>query len=167
METVELIKKARDEVQALVNGTSTKLTPDVIGWIRRDMSQTSEYTAAITNYSREFPDIQWASRSFNNFGIVDTTTVGGRMFVEKVLRVSLSRLNQRLYTLGEQETPYGDEIEKARRLLRARKDMVDDVLKRAFGAIQSRDDSADEDLDNRDPNKRKKKPQLVWPPVIK
>jgi hypothetical protein len=153
METVEFIKKAQGEVQALIKGTSTKLSPDVAGWIRQDMRQHSEYNMPLMQYGREYPDIYMAQRQFNMMGALpDIKTVGGRLFVEKVLDVALSRLNRILYTLGE-SNPYGEEIEKAQKLLMVRKD----ILKRAFAAIM---DGLPLD-DKKDPKKPQKKPSVI------
>lgn len=114
MDTIETLKKARDEIQALILGRGTKLSNDVTGWILRDMRESSEYNMPMQLAAREYPEMQHAMRdakaAFSNFGILpDQKTVGGRLFVEKLLTVTLGRLNGMLYTLGEQESPYGDD----------------------------------------------------------
>lgn len=114
MDTIETLKKARDEIQALILGQSTKLSNDVTAWVLRDMRESNEYDMPMQLAARDYPAMQYAMRdakaAFSNFGILpDQETVGGRLFVEKLLTVTLGRLNGMLYTLGEQETPYGDD----------------------------------------------------------
>jgi hypothetical protein len=120
--TVDSLKKARDEVQAVINGNSRRLSSDAIIWIQRDMAQVTDYTMPLTLAARDYPNfpyaLQDAVRTFRNFGmLMDPQTIGGRLFVEKILTIALTRLNGALYALGEQETPYGDELEKARKQL--------------------------------------------------
>lgn len=126
MDTVETVKQARDEIQTLVDGSSSKLAADVTRWILNDMKQSSEYDMPMQLAARDYPDLKRAlddaMRGFKMWGLLpDVKTIGGRLFVEKILIVSLRRLNGILYTLGEQETPYGDELEKARKQLAALK----------------------------------------------
>lgn len=113
METLAFIKKARDEVQALTDGSSTKLSSDVIGWIRRDMGESSDYNRPMMLAAQNYPDLSRAlddaRRGFNMMGFIDAQSVGGRLFIEKVLSTTLNRLNGMLYTLGEQDTPYTED----------------------------------------------------------
>lgn len=117
MDTVEFLKKARDEVQALTDGGSSKLSAEVIGWIRRDMSQSSDYSRPMQLAAQNYPDLSRAlddaRRAFNVMGFIDAKSIGGRLFIEKILSVSLRRLNGMLYTLGEQETPDPEAMDKA------------------------------------------------------
>jgi hypothetical protein len=146
METVQILKKARDEVQALIDGSSSKLSPDVTRWILNDMRQSGDYTMPMQQAASKYPelqrDLQDAKAAFNNFGLLpDVKTIGGRLFVEKILSVTLHRLNGMLYTLGEQETPYGDDgslygyDDKALAARKAITTKRKDILKRAFASL--------------------------------
>lgn len=113
MATIKELEKARDEIQAVIDGNEKSLSGDTIGWLRRDMSQSSSYQRPTLNI-REYPDFAAeydnAVRLFNMFGVLpDPETVAGRLFIENVLETAHTRLNDMLYTLGTQETPYGSD----------------------------------------------------------